>query len=102
MAQSIKKITNYSSYLPCTVILLSGGLNPSLSKYPQHNLLISPTGRVNHFVAKDFWLEIQNYWLKYFNKKSGIGTQIDCLWDIFLPNIILVIHIYVISQQRQS
>jgi hypothetical protein len=90
MAQSIKKITNYSSYLPRTVILLSGGLNPSLSKYLRHNLLISPTGRDNHFVAKEFWLEIQNYWIKYFYNKSGIGTQIDCLQDIFSPNIILV------------
>jgi hypothetical protein len=90
MAQSIKKITNYSSYLPRMVILLLGGLNPSLSNYLWHNLLISPTGRANHFVGKDFWLEIQNYYLKYFYNKSGIGTQIDWLQDMFLPNIVLV------------
>ncbi|KAA1128577.1 hypothetical protein PGTUg99_003744 [Puccinia graminis f. sp. tritici] len=90
MAQSIKKITNYSSYLPRMVVLLTGGLNPSLSKYLRHNLLVTPTGRPDHFVAKDFWLEIQNYRLKYFHNKSGIGTQINRLRDIFSPNILLV------------
>ncbi|PLW46263.1 hypothetical protein PCASD_03796 [Puccinia coronata f. sp. avenae] len=62
----------------------------SLSKYLRHNLLFSPTGRKGHFVAKDFWLEIQNYWLKYFYNKSGIGTQIKRLQDIFSPNIIML------------
>ncbi|PLW54244.1 hypothetical protein PCANC_05205 [Puccinia coronata f. sp. avenae] len=47
-------------------------------------------GRNGHFVAKDFWLEIQNYWLKYFYNKSGIGTQIKRLQDIFSPNIIML------------
>jgi hypothetical protein len=93
MAQSIKEITNYSSYLPCMIILLSGGLNPLLSKYLRHNLLISPTGCAGNFVEKDFWLEVQNYWLKCFYNKSGIGTQIDRLRDIFSPNIFLVSHI---------
>ncbi|KAA1133952.1 hypothetical protein PGTUg99_033327 [Puccinia graminis f. sp. tritici] len=75
MAQSIQKITNYLSYLPQMVLLLMVALPPSLSKYLRHNLLMSPLGRPDHFVAKDFWLEEQNYWLKFLHAKSGIGRK---------------------------
>ena len=90
MAQAITGLTNYSSYLPRMVLLLTVFLPPSLSKYLRHNLLISPSGRSNHFVAKDYWLEIQNYWLKFFYNSSGNGTQIDRLRNIFSVNITLV------------
>jgi hypothetical protein len=67
MSQAMTGLTNYQTYLPCMVLLLTSGSLPwSLSKYLRHNLLFSPTGRKGHLVAKDFWLEIQNYWLKYF------------------------------------
>jgi hypothetical protein len=49
-------------------------------------------GRNDHFVAKDFWLEIQNYWIKYFYNQCGNGTQIDWLRDVFLLNIMMVSH----------
>ncbi|POW14648.1 hypothetical protein PSTT_02771 [Puccinia striiformis] len=90
MVQSIAGITKYSSYLPRMVLLLTVILPPSLAKYLRHNLLMSPTGRENHFVAKDFWLEIQNYWLKFFYNSSGSATQIDRLRDIFSANILLL------------
>jgi hypothetical protein len=57
----------------------------------RHNLLISPSGRKDHFVAKDFWLEVQNCWLKFLYNKSGSGTQIENLKDVFSPNIFMVI-----------
>ncbi|KAI7933419.1 hypothetical protein MJO28_017616 [Puccinia striiformis f. sp. tritici] len=87
MAQALPGITNYSSYLPRQVLLLTVILPPSLRKYPRHNLLMSPTGRKDHFVAKDFWLEMQNYWLKFLYNRSGMGTNIDRLQDVFSLNI---------------
>ncbi|KAI7965451.1 hypothetical protein MJO29_003549 [Puccinia striiformis f. sp. tritici] len=89
MAQALPGITNYSSYLPRQVLLLTVILPPSLSKY-RHNLLMSPTSRPDHFVAKDFWLEIQNYWLKFLYNRSGMGTNMDRLRDIFSLNITML------------
>ncbi|POV97708.1 hypothetical protein PSHT_14446 [Puccinia striiformis] len=48
---------------------------------------LCPTGRAGHFVATDFYLEVQNYWLKYFFNHSGIGTEINRLKDVFSINI---------------
>ena len=90
MSQSLPGITNYSSYLPRLVLLLTVILPPSLRKYLRHNLPISPSGRKNHFVSKDFWLEIQNYWIKYFYNHNGMGTQIERLRNVFSLNIFLV------------
>jgi hypothetical protein len=56
----------------------------------RHNLLVSPSGRPNHFVAKDFLLENHNYWLKFFYTQAGIGTQIERLKKLFSSNIPLV------------
>ena len=61
MCQAIKGITNYSTYLPRMVLLLTKIMPPSMQKYLRHNLLICPSGCKNHFVAKDFWHEVQNY-----------------------------------------
>ncbi|PLW32873.1 hypothetical protein PCANC_07072 [Puccinia coronata f. sp. avenae] len=90
MTQALPGITNYLSYLPRMVLLLTVILPPSMRKYLRHNLLISPTGRLHHFVAKDFWLEIQNYWLKYFYNRCGNGTQIERLRDMFSSNIMML------------
>jgi hypothetical protein len=90
MSQSLVGLTNYSSYLPRMVILLTVILPAALRKYLQHNLLFSPTGRKDHFVAKDFWLEIQNSRLKYFYNNTGNGTKIDRLRDLYSPNIQIV------------
>ncbi|KAH9443844.1 hypothetical protein Pst134EB_026235 [Puccinia striiformis f. sp. tritici] len=70
-----------------SVLLLTVILPPSLRKYLRHNLRMSPTGRKGHFVAKDFWLKIQNYWLKFLYNRSGMGTNMDCLRDVFSLNI---------------
>jgi hypothetical protein len=90
MCQDLPGITNYSFYLPRNVLLLTVILPPSLRKFLPHNLLISPSGCRDHFVAKDFWLEVQNYWLKFLYNKSGSGTHIESLKDIFSPNIFMV------------
>jgi hypothetical protein len=90
MSQSLKGLKNYSSYLPRMVLLLTQFLPPSLSKLFRHSLLISPSGREGHFVAKDFYLEINNYWLKFFYNRSGIGTRVDRLKNLFSLNIPLV------------
>ncbi|KNE91689.1 hypothetical protein PSTG_14908 [Puccinia striiformis f. sp. tritici PST-78] len=77
MAQALPGITNYSLYLPRQVLLLTEILPLSLRKYLRHNLLMSPIGRKDHLVAKDFWLEIQNYWLEFLYNQCGMGTNID-------------------------
>ncbi|PLW22851.1 hypothetical protein PCASD_14567 [Puccinia coronata f. sp. avenae] len=79
MCQSLNGLNHYATYLSRTVLLLDRILPVSMRRYLRHNLLISPSGRPGHFVAKDFWLEIQNYWLKFFFNKSGQGTQVEKL-----------------------
>ncbi|PLW46799.1 hypothetical protein PCASD_06026 [Puccinia coronata f. sp. avenae] len=90
MSQGLKGLNNYSSYLPRAVLLLNEVLPPDLAKLFRHSLLFSPSGRDNHFVAKDFYLEIQNYWLKYVYNRSGQGTQIERLKELYSLNIHLV------------
>lgn len=66
MIQGINGLTHYSNYLPRLVRLLETVLPAELSHVLKHSLLVAPSGRQGHFVAKDFYLEVQNYWLKYF------------------------------------
>ena len=93
MSQAIPKLPHYSKHLPKLVLLLNKVLPLSLAQVVQSTMLISPTGRANHFVATDFYLEIQNYWLKYFFNHSGIGTEINRLKDVFSINIPIVSHL---------
>ncbi|KAA1090498.1 hypothetical protein PGT21_003359 [Puccinia graminis f. sp. tritici] len=90
MTQSLPGLTHYSAYLPRLVLMLTRFLPQALAKLIRHNLLVSPSGRPNHFVAKDFLLENHNYWLKYFYNRAGIGTQIDRLKKLFSSNIPLL------------
>ncbi|KAA1070075.1 hypothetical protein PGTUg99_002283 [Puccinia graminis f. sp. tritici] len=92
MTQSLPGLTHYSAYLPRLILLLTKILPPSLGKLIRHSILVSPSGRPNHFVAKDFLLETHNYWLKYFYTQGGIGTQIDRLQALFSSNIPTVSH----------
>jgi len=94
MSQSLTKLVNYRSYLPRLVLLLNHILTPSMSKLIRHSILISPSGRPNHFVPKDFFLETQNYWLKFFYNQSGIGTKVERLQEMFSLNMTLVSYIY--------
>ena len=90
MSQSLKGLNHYLLYLPQLVLMLTQLLPPSLSKLFRHQMLVSPSGRPNHFVAKDFFLENQNYWLKYFYNRGGIGTEVKRLSNLFSLNIRLV------------
>jgi hypothetical protein len=90
MGQGLKKLVHYSRHLPQLVILLEVILPKSLAKVIESTLLLCPTGREGHFVATDFYLEVQNYWLKYFYNHSGIGTNIERLRDVFSINIPIV------------
>ncbi|KAI7964482.1 hypothetical protein MJO29_002580 [Puccinia striiformis f. sp. tritici] len=82
IAQGIKKLTQYSIQLPQMVILLNEILPKGERKLILHSLFIAPSGRHQHFLAKDQHLEDQNYWLKYFFNRSGRGTDIDRLKDV--------------------
>ncbi|KAI7943747.1 hypothetical protein MJO28_011275 [Puccinia striiformis f. sp. tritici] len=90
MSQSLPGLTHYATYLPRLVILLTKVLPPSLSKFFQHSMLVSPSGRPGHFVAKDFFLENHNYWLKFFYNRGDIGTQVERLKELFSLNIPLL------------
>ncbi|KAA1089735.1 hypothetical protein PGT21_028386 [Puccinia graminis f. sp. tritici] len=90
MTQSLPGLTHYSAYLPRLILLLTKVLPSSLAKLIRHTLLVSPSGRPNHFVAKDFFLENFNYWLKYFYTRGGAGTQVERLKNLYSSNIPLV------------
>ncbi|KNE98488.1 hypothetical protein PSTG_08228 [Puccinia striiformis f. sp. tritici PST-78] len=90
MSQSLKGLTHYASYLPRLVLLLTEILPASLSKLLRHNMLFSPSGRPNHFVAKDRYLENMNYWLKFFFNRGGVGTEVQRLKNLFSLNIVYV------------
>lgn len=90
MAHGIQGLTNYAIDLPRMYLLLTKVLPPGLQSVLKHSILISPTGRANHFVAKDFHLENYNFWLKYFYNHTGMGTSINRLKDEFSLNIPIV------------
>ncbi|POW03187.1 hypothetical protein PSHT_11758 [Puccinia striiformis] len=90
MTQSLPGLTHYSAYLPRLVLLITHILPTSLAKLIRHTLLLSPSGRPNHFVAKDFNLKTNNYWLKFFFNRAGVGTQIERLKNLFSSNIPLL------------
>ncbi|OAV93797.1 hypothetical protein PTTG_27161 [Puccinia triticina 1-1 BBBD Race 1] len=79
MAMGIQGLKHYAIDLPRMYLSLTQV--PGLRLVLKHSLLISPTGRPNHFVAKDFHLENQNFFLKYFYNNTGMGTEIDRLKD---------------------
>ncbi|EFP91832.2 uncharacterized protein PGTG_18026 [Puccinia graminis f. sp. tritici CRL 75-36-700-3] len=90
MTQSLPGLTHYSAYLPRLVLLITEFLPPDLAKLVRHTLLVSPRGRVNHFVSKDFLLETANYWLKFFYTRAGVGTQVERLKKLISSNIPLL------------
>ncbi|KNZ53858.1 uncharacterized protein VP01_3117g5 [Puccinia sorghi] len=53
-------------------------------------MLISPSGQPDHCVVKDFFLETQNYCLKYFYNHNGQGTKIMRLVESISINVPLV------------
>lgn len=70
LAQGMEGMGNYALALPRYILLLEEFLPPSVGRAIRHSLLISPSGLAGHFVGKDFYLEMQNYWLKYFYNHS--------------------------------
>lgn len=70
MAQGMKGLSHYALHLPRLILLLEIGLPRDLAQLIKHSMLIPASGRAGHFIAKDFYLELQNYWLKYFYNHS--------------------------------
>ncbi|EFP87917.2 uncharacterized protein PGTG_13721 [Puccinia graminis f. sp. tritici CRL 75-36-700-3] len=89
IAIGVKKLRQYSIQLPRMIILINEILPRGLAKVILHSLFVAPGGRQHHFVAKDHFLENQNYWLKYFFNHTGKGTEIDRLKDVFSVNVTL-------------
>ena len=97
IAQGVKTLTQYLVHLPWMIILLNHVLPPGLRKVILHSLFVAPTGGRRHFLAKDHFLEMQNYWLKYFFNHGGQGTNIDSLKDVYSVNVTLVHLIFFFS-----
>lgn len=70
MAQGVSGLSHYAIHLPRFITILEKNLPKNLAKAIKHSLLIPSGGRAVHWVAKDFYLEIQNFWLKYFYNHS--------------------------------
>ncbi|EFP90817.2 uncharacterized protein PGTG_16843 [Puccinia graminis f. sp. tritici CRL 75-36-700-3] len=87
MTQGLGQMPHYSKHLPKLIVQLKYVLPDSLAQVVLNTLLISPSGIPGHFVATDQYLEVLNYWLKYFFNNSGIGTNIDRLKDVFSSSI---------------
>lgn len=66
MAHEVKGLSHHAIHLPRFILILERYLPPSIAKAIGQSLLIPTGGQDGHRVAKDFYLEVQNYWLKYF------------------------------------
>ncbi|KAH9821005.1 hypothetical protein DFH28DRAFT_1190502 [Melampsora americana] len=102
MAQGMKGLSHYALHLPRMILLLESGLPPELAKLIKHSMLIPASGRPGHFIAKDFFLELQNYWLKYFYNHSGMGTDLKRLTDLYSVNITLVCDTVALEKSHSS
>lgn len=76
MAQGLSGLSHYAIHLPRFITILEKNLPKNLAKAIKHSLLIPSAGRSGHWVAKDFYLEIQNFWLKYFYNHA-VGSSAD-------------------------
>ncbi|PLW41572.1 hypothetical protein PCANC_17426 [Puccinia coronata f. sp. avenae] len=90
IAQGIKKLTQYSIQLPRMIILLNYALPDGLSQVIKHSLLVAPNAGRKHYLPKDQYLEMKNYWLKHFFNDTGRGTNINPLKDLYSVNVTLL------------
>jgi hypothetical protein len=93
MAQGINGLSHYGLHLPGLVLLLEKYLSKSLAHTIKQSILMPATGGPGHFIAKDFFLEIQNYWLKYFHNDSVYIFKLYILWVSSLNKQTLCFHI---------
>ncbi|KAH9807657.1 hypothetical protein DFH28DRAFT_1138510 [Melampsora americana] len=98
MSHGVKGMSHYARHIPRLVLLLEHYLPKPVAHVIKHSLLIPASGRDGHFIAKDFYLELQNYWLKYFYNHSGPGTNIKRLTERFSLNIPLNLYIVLVSK----
>lgn len=68
MAHGMNHLKHYANYLPRLIILLNKTLPKDVADIIKFNLLVCPSSRKGHFVAKDFFLEVQNFWLNFFSQ----------------------------------
>lgn len=70
LAQGLTGLSHYALHLPQYILILEEYLPKKLAHVIKHSLLIPSSGREGHWVSKDFYLETQNFWLKYFYNHS--------------------------------
>lgn len=70
LAQGIKRLSAYAIHLPRYILMLEEYLPQKFARVIKHCLLLPSGGRTGHWVAKDFYLETQNFWIKFFCNNS--------------------------------
>ncbi|KAG0145998.1 hypothetical protein CROQUDRAFT_19689, partial [Cronartium quercuum f. sp. fusiforme G11] len=83
LVQGIKKLLAYTIH---TLVwgVVAQGLKPTLVTHV-HSIQVTDPCHDDHWITKDFYLEAQNYWIKYLYKNSG--TNLDRLLESFSLNI---------------
>lgn len=70
ISQGLTGLSHYALHLPRYILILEEYLPKNLARVIKHSLLLPSAGREGHWVSKDFYLETQNFWLKYFYNHS--------------------------------
>lgn len=70
LSQGMKGLSHYAIHLPRYILILEEYLPKKMAKIFKHSILIPTSRRENHWVAKDLYLEVQNFWIKYFYNHS--------------------------------
>lgn len=89
MAQGLPGLSHYSLHLPHIILLLEQDLPFELACVIKHTLLIPSNERVGHCLAVDEYLEVHNYWLKYFYNNS---VSPACFSNPSVERIVLIIY----------
>ncbi|KAI7942010.1 hypothetical protein MJO28_012037 [Puccinia striiformis f. sp. tritici] len=85
------RLSNFATIVEGNTAMKCGDIGRLMNVWKRWSVMAqAPSGRHKHFVAKDQHLEDQNYWLKYFFNRSGRGTNIDRLKDVYSLNVPLL------------
>lgn len=90
MAHGVNGLQRYALHLTRTVILLEEDLPKPLATIAKHSLIIPSSEVKGHCVAKDFYLETQNYKLKHLHN-SAVRSPFD-LYHLTQENVVLRQH----------
>lgn len=70
VAHGVKGLSHYALHIPRMILLLEEDLPVALAVAIKHTLLIPSSGRTDHCMSFDEYLEVYNYWLKHCYNSS--------------------------------